>query len=98
MSIKSADHVITLVNGQKIPVYFEPLQTEDGLCYNPEKAGAKILVDSRLKKRRKLNVIIEEVFHAFFYDEPEYKARKFSAELGKMIYNRFMKEGAIDKY
>ena len=97
MNFKGAEHIVRQYNGKEIPVFFEPIKDADGLCYNPDTINAKILVDSRLKKRRKLNVIIEEVFHAFFYDEPEYKARKFSAELGKIIYNRFIKEGAIDK-
>jgi hypothetical protein len=35
--------------------------------------------------------LIEEVFHAHLYDLPEEKARKFAANLGKLIYNRFLK-------
>jgi hypothetical protein len=37
-------------------------------------------------------VIIEEVFHAHLYDLPEKKARKFAANLGKVIYSRFLKK------
>jgi len=39
-----------------------------------------------------LNVVIEEVTHAFFYDLPEYKVRKFSAQLGRVIYSLFLKK------
>lgn len=63
-----------------------------GLCDNPENKHPSILVDPTLKKRRQLNVLIEEVFHAHLYDLPEKKARKFAANLGKLIYNRFLKD------
>jgi len=45
-----------------------------------------------LQTRRQLNVLIEEAFHAHLYDLPEKKARKFAANLGKLIYNRFLKQ------
>jgi len=63
-----------------------------GLCDNPNSKNPSILVDPSLKKRRQLNVIIEEVFHAHLYDLPEKKARKFAANLGKVIYSRFLKK------
>jgi hypothetical protein len=37
-------------------------------------------------------VLIEEAFHAHLYDLPEKKPRKFAANLGKLIYNRFLKQ------
>jgi len=61
----------------------------DGLCYNPE-INPIIYVDKDLKDRRKLNVLIEEVFHAHFWDLPEWKARKFAANLGKLVYAEFL--------
>lgn len=64
-----------------------------GLCDNPTiKKYPTIMVDPTLKPRRQLNVLIEEVFHAHLYDLPEKKARKFAANLGKLIYNRFIKK------
>lgn len=64
-----------------------------GLCDNPiVKKHPAIMVDPTLKTRRQLNVLIEEVFHAHLYDLPEKKARKFAANLGKLIYNRFIKK------
>jgi hypothetical protein len=62
-----------------------------GLCDNPVVKNPTILVDPTLLTRRQLNVLIEEVFHAHLYDLPEKKARKFAANLGKLIYNRFLK-------
>ena len=63
----------------------------DGLCDNPEVFEFPvILINPKLKTRRKLNVLIEEIFHAYFFDLPEYKARRFSAALGRVIYKHFL--------
>lgn len=64
----------------------------DGLCDNPVNKHPSIVVNPKLNKRRQLNVLIEEVFHAHMFDLPEWKARKFSANLGKLIYNKFLKK------
>ena len=54
----------------------------DGLCDNPEVFEFPvILINPKLKTRRKLNVLIEEIFHAYFFDLPEYKARNFQEHL-----------------
>jgi|TARA_R100000781_G_scaffold90496_2_gene55948 KaiC/GvpD/RAD55 family RecA-like ATPase len=93
------EHFITRWDGIRVPIYFESIDNSemlDGVCYDPESTDRKIVVDKRLGKRRKLNVIIEEITHAFFYDQPEYKVRKYSAELGRVIYNRFIKQKAIE--
>jgi hypothetical protein len=73
--------------------YNKPLgrQNASGLCDSPEVKYPQIHVDPRLLTRRKLNVLIEEVFHAHLFDLPERKARKFAANLGKLIYNEFLK-------
>lgn len=63
-----------------------------GLCDNPNTKNPQIHVDPSLLTRRQLNVLIEEVFHAHLFDLPEWKARKFAANLGKLIYNRFIKK------
>lgn len=80
---------------KEIPIKYESISKKfsaDGLCYDPHGKDAKIIIDNRLGKRRKLNVLIEEITHAFFYDLPEYKVRKFSAELGRILYNQFLKK------
>ena len=64
----------------------------EGLCDSPDAERPQVIVDPQLLKRRQLNVLIEEVFHAHFYDLPEWKARKFAANLGKLVYNKFIKE------
>jgi len=74
--------------------YNKPLgrQNASGLCDSPDKEYPQIHIDPRLLTRRKLNVLIEEVFHAHLFDLPERKARKFAANLGKLIYAQFLKK------
>ena len=73
--------------------YNKPLgkYNASGLCDNPDIKNPAILVDPTLLTRSVVNVLIEEVFHAHLYHLPEKKARKFAANLGKLIYNRFLK-------
>lgn len=61
-----------------------------GLCDNPKTPKPQILIDPSLKDRRRLNVLIEEMFHAHFFHLSEKEARKFSANLGKIIYKLFL--------
>ena len=82
--------IITRYDKIKLALHFKTMTSCDGLCYNPYTKQKKILIHNKLGKKRKLNVLIEEICHAFFYDEPEYKVRKFSAELGRIIYNQFI--------
>lgn len=74
--------------------YNKPLgrQNASGLCDSPDVEHPQIHVDPRLLTRRKLNVLIEEVFHAHLFDLSERKARKFAANLGKLIYAQFLKK------
>lgn len=85
MKFKNFDGVEYHVNYVNIPTS----KKAEGLCYPPSKKSL-IKVDKKLNKKRKLNVLIEEVFHAHFFDLPEWKARKFAANLGKLIYNEFL--------
>ncbi len=80
---------------KEIPIKYKNIsekEAADGLCYDPHGKNARIIIDKRLGKKRKLNVLIEEITHAFFYELPEYKVRKFSAELGRVLYNQFLKK------
>jgi len=89
MNIKNFDGKEIEVIYAKVPERFEA----EGLCEDPDAyKNPHIFVDKNLKPRRQLNVLIEEVFHAFFFDLPEWKARKFAANLGKVIYNKHMKK------
>lgn len=69
-----------------------PRYSAEGLCDNPKLPNPQIVVDPNLLPRRQLNVLIEEVFHAYFYELPEKKARKFASSLGKLVYNKFIKK------
>jgi hypothetical protein len=86
MKFKNFDDIEYTVN------YNKPLgrQRASGLCDSPDTNNPQIHIDPRLLTRRQLNVLIEEVFHAHLFEFPEWKARKFSANLGKLIYNKFL--------
>jgi hypothetical protein len=58
----------------------------DGLCDHPESKKPQIWIDPKLLPKRKLAVLIEEIFHAFFFEKTEREARKFAATLTKFIY------------
>jgi hypothetical protein len=58
----------------------------DGMCENPTLPKPKIFVDWELKERRKMAVVVEELTHAFFYMEPEYRVRRFSATVTRILY------------
>ena len=88
MKFKNFEDVEYTVNYNKLHAKLHA----SGLCDNPSNKHPSIIVDPSLKTRRQLNVLIEEVFHAHLFDLPEWKARKFSANLGKLIYNRFLKK------
>ena len=88
MKFKNFEGIQYTVNYNKPPLRLR----DSGLCDNPDIKNPQIHVDPTLLTRRQLNVLIEEVFHAHLYDLPEKKARKFSANLGKLIYNRFIKK------
>lgn len=87
MKFKNFEGIEYTVNYNKPPGKYNA----SGLCDNPDIKNPTILVDPTLLTRRQLNVLIEEVFHAHLYHLPEKKARKFAANLGKLIYNRFIK-------
>lgn len=89
MNIKNFQDKEVEIIYAKVPKKFKA----EGLCDNPESYEKPlIIVDPELKTRRQLNVLIEEVFHAYFFDLPEWKARKFAANLGKVIYNKYLKK------
>ncbi len=88
MKFKNFEGIQYTVNYNKPPLRLRA----SGLCDNPDIKNPQIHVDPTLLTRRQLNVLIEEVFHAHLYDLPEKKARKFAANLGKLIYSRFLKK------
>jgi len=89
---KKAGLYLETHNAQKIPVYFRKLTKASGYCFDPDGPDPRIIISTNLLKRRKLNVLIEEIAHAFWYDATEHKVRKFSAQLGKLIYQLFLKK------
>ena len=88
MKFKNFEGIEYTVNYNKPPTRFHA----SGLCDSPDTDDHQILIDPTLLTRRQLNVLIEEVFHAHLFELPEKKARKFAANLGKLVYNRFIKK------
>ena len=88
MKFKNFNNVEYTVNYHKPSVKFHA----SGLCDSPDTKNPQILVDPTLLTRRQLNVLIEEVFHAHLFELPEWKARKLDANLGKLLYNKFIKK------
>ncbi len=81
----------TFKNGQDIRykiIWKQPAKSQraDGLCDNPDQPKPKILVDPDLNDKRFMEVICEEVFHAFAYEKNEKTARRFAATLKKLFY------------
>lgn len=58
-----------------------------GLCDNPYmyKKPRIRFEKAVIDKRARLSTFIEEFTHAFFWEEPEWKVKKFSATLAKFI-------------
>lgn len=62
-------------------------ESAEGLCDNPQEFEyPKILIDPNLLPKRKMAVIIEELYHAENFEHTEKKARKFAANLTKILY------------
>lgn len=58
----------------------------DGLCDSPESKKPQIWITPDLEEKRLLEVTIEEIFHAHFFEKSEKEARKFSANLRRILY------------
>lgn len=89
-------YVVERYDKKKFPVYIHSIDKEqnaDGLCYctfvSDTNDTHSIEIEKDLKPKRMVDVMIEEVCHAFFNKEPEYKVRKFSKELGNLLVKKF---------
>ena len=81
IKFKNCEEVEYELNWQSPPESYNA----EGLCDSPDTKNPQILIDPNLKNNRKLSVIIEEITHAFFWDIPEYKVRKFAPRLARII-------------
>jgi hypothetical protein len=88
MKFKNCEGIQYTIYNHKI----DPKENAEGLCDDPKSHKPKIIIDPSLLPRRKMNVLIEEIFHAHFFDVSEKKARKFAANLGKILYSKFLKK------
>ena len=80
---------IKFTNNQDVEyqIYFPSfLINRCGDCDDPNIQKPIIRVDSRLSERRNMQVVVEEIFHAFFWDKTETQARKFSNTITKALF------------
>ena len=80
----------TFKNGQDIRykiIWRQPAKSQkaDGLCDNPDQPKPKILVDPNLNDKRFMEVICEEVFHAFAYEKNEKNGKKVCRYFKKIV-------------
>tara|TARA_B100000287_G_scaffold435121_1_gene501936 strand:- start:2027 stop:2320 length:294 start_codon:yes stop_codon:yes gene_type:complete len=89
---RKPDYLFTNGNDREFQFYFrKPHKNHnaDGLCLNPDVyEDPKIYVDPHLPPKRKLQVVIEEVTHAFFWDKTEKDVRKFSQVLADILVKK----------
>lgn len=57
-----------------------------GLCDSPDTKNPEIWVDPNLDEKRFLEVLIEEVTHAHWFDKTEKDVRKFTANLRRILW------------
>jgi len=57
-----------------------------GICDEPAAKNPQIWVDPKLKEKKLLSVIIEELYHAFAFEKNEKTARGFASTVKKLLY------------
>lgn len=78
---KNADKIEYRIVWQKPAKSFNA----SGLCDSPDSKFPEIWIDPSLDKKRFIEVVIEEVFHAHCFDKNEKIARKFASNLRKIL-------------
>ena len=58
----------------------------DGLCDDPICKNPEVWINPKLEEKRILEIIAEEFFHAHCFEKAEKVARKFAANLSKLLY------------
>lgn len=69
-------------NGKKVTI------NVCGVCDSDSRKNPKIIIDKDLYPKTELGTIIEEIFHAFFFDKKEKEARPFARTLAKFLYKQ----------
>ena len=66
----------------------------DGIKY---KIYRKIHISPDLPPKREMAVMMEEVFHAFFWDVPEKKVRRFCSTLTNILHKDGWRQTVVSK-
>lgn len=59
-----------------------------GICDSDDHKIPKIIISKGLGPKVELGTIVEEIFHAFFFDKKEKEARPFARTLAKFLYKQ----------
>jgi Zn-dependent peptidase ImmA (M78 family) len=79
--------------GKEVEVIFRKPQKNfygkncDGYCIDPDVKSPKIYINPHRTDQTQLNTILHEFAHAFFWDAPEHKVKKFGDTLSRFLYN-----------
>lgn len=69
----------------------------DGLCDPPDYKGPKIHISPDLPPKREMAVMMEEVFHAFFWEVSEKKVRRFCSTITNILHKDGWRQTVVDK-
>ena len=84
-----ADYTFTNNDGKKYKILKKKPHysyNADGLCDPPDYRGPKIHISPELTPKREMAVMIEEIFHAFFWDIPEKEVRRFCGTVTNILH------------
>lgn len=57
-----------------------------GLCDSPNNIDPEIWIDPTLEEKRLLEVMIEEIIHAHFFEKTEKQVRKLTNNIRRILY------------
>lgn len=84
------DHHFTVAGAKWLWRYTRLRGAADGWSYLPDaknpKAGRKILIDSRLTKRRRLEIEIHEALHAIFPQIAEEEITQAGIDMSRILW------------
>lgn len=85
---KNADGVKYKVFKGKPYIYEKGVKTlHPGYCDNPEGKNPKIVIHDNIEcSQTEMEVIIEELTHAYFFDKMEKEVRPFSKTVADLLY------------
>lgn len=72
--------------GKRWRLRFTPLKVKDGSCDPPDGSAKEIVVESRLKGRGKLDVLIHEMLHAANWHLDEAFVAQCASDMARVLW------------